>query len=125
MAYRVLLVEDDFLIATLSRSMIEMVGCEVVGPVQSVERGLDQARNAQIDAAVLDVQILGGTSLPIAEELLKRGVPFVFVSGFADIPEMPEHLRNCMRLEKPVDDEQLARALRQMLKLPDPTRAQA
>ena len=115
MPYRILLVEDDFLIATLAKSMLEMIGCTVIGPVPSVEKGLKLAAESELDAAVLDIQILGGNSLPIAELLTKRGIPLVFVSGFADVPEMPAHLRACLRLEKPVNDEQLTNAVYRLL----------
>src|SRR6188768_229579 len=115
MSHRVLLVEDDFLIATLSKAMLESIGCEVVGPVPSLERGLKLIAETPIDAAVLDVQIIGGTSIPIAEALVARGKPVVFVSGFADLPELPESLKHCLRLEKPVMDDELANAIYQML----------
>jgi DNA-binding NtrC family response regulator len=118
MPHRVLLVEDDFLIATLSKAMLEAIGCEVVGPVPSVERALKMIGDAQIDAAVLDVQIIGGTSIPVAEAAVAKGIPVIFVSGFADLPELPESLKHCLRLEKPVMDDELANAIYRLLGKP-------
>jgi len=119
MSHRVLLVEDDFLIATLSKSMLEGLGCTVIGPAPSVERGLKLAAEEQLDAAVLDIQIIGGNSLPIAEALLARGVPVIFVSGFAELPNMPPQLRACIKLEKPVMDDELASAIFRLLGKPN------
>lgn len=77
---RVLVVEDNFLLAIDLAGMLERAGAEVVGPVMSVEEAL-AALDPLPDVATLDVQLGEETSFPIADELARHGIPFVFVTG--------------------------------------------
>jgi DNA-binding response OmpR family regulator len=78
---RILVVEDDFLAATLLAEILESVGWRVVGPVAHLATALDTAAGEDLDAAVLDVDLAGRTVFPVAELLDLRKVPFVFVTA--------------------------------------------
>ena len=78
---RILVVEDDFLVATLLAEILESVGWQVVGPVAHLAAALDAVANEGVDAAVLDVNLGGHAVYPVAEVLVARRVPFVFVTA--------------------------------------------
>ena len=82
---RVLVVEDESLVAMLLEAILEDMGCIPVGPVASVEEGLAMARDEDsLDAALLDVNVAGQQVFPVAEALKARGVPFVFSTGYGE-----------------------------------------
>ena len=97
---RILVVEDDILIAMLIEEILQDLGCVVVGPVATLNEALRLAGDAALDAAVLDVTIRGGQIYPAAEQLLTRGIPFILASGYGDWA-LPEAFRNMPRLTKP------------------------
>lgn len=99
-ACRVLIVEDELLIAMILEDVLRDLGCEIVGPAASVEKALKLAREEIFDAAILDVTIRGGKVYPVAELLLARGIPFTLASGYGDWA-LPEALRDLPRLTKP------------------------
>lgn len=106
-ALSVLLVEDNFLLAMdMERTLVES-GCNVVGPVSSVEEGLRIIEKVAIDGAILDINIRGGTSQPIAEALERRGLPFFFITGYGSPQMLPERLRQVLRLSKPINARRL------------------
>jgi DNA-binding response OmpR family regulator len=78
---RILVVEDDILVATLLVEVLESVGWQVLGPVAHLATALNAAANEGFDAAVLDVNLGGQTVYPVAEVLDARKVPFVFVTA--------------------------------------------
>jgi DNA-binding response OmpR family regulator len=106
---RILIVEDNLLLAEVTRMLLEDSGCEVVGPVGRLARGLKLVRDETIaiDGAILAINLHGEMSFPIAEVLSSRGVPFVFVTGYGDRSIVPLAFRSVPRLDKPVTDEQL------------------
>lgn len=79
---RILVVEDEFLIATMLCDMLAEVSAVVVGPSFSVQQALQALCDQAIDAAILDMNLNGEWSDPVAEELGKRGIPFVFTTGY-------------------------------------------
>jgi CheY-like chemotaxis protein len=107
----VLIVEDNFLLAEVTKCLLEDSGCRVVGPVGRLECGLRLAQDEQLDGALLDINLHGEFSFAIAEVLRKRGVPFMFVSGYEDRGIVPISLRSATRLDKPVPDDQLIDSL--------------
>jgi len=111
--YRVLLVEDDFLVGMNLKQMLERLGCEVLGPVATVEEARNLIEHEQVDAAVLDINIIGGTSVPLAERLRDQERPFFFVTGYHSPRHLlPDILQDVRRLVKPVDEQSLSTALR-------------
>jgi DNA-binding response OmpR family regulator len=97
---RVLVVEDETLIAVLIEDMLAAMDCEIVGPIGKLETAIQTAKEGNFDIAVLDVTIRGGNVYPVAEDLLARGVPFVLASGYGDWA-LPPLLRDQPRLTKP------------------------
>jgi CheY-like chemotaxis protein len=108
---RILVVEDETLIAFEIEAVIEALECTVVGPVSSLEAALRMAGEAAFDAAILDLTIRGGKSLPVAERLHAQGIPFVLASGYADWT-LPDWLRDRPRLTKPFTQAELEERIR-------------
>ena len=79
---RVLVVEDETMVAWLLEDMLADLGCAVVGPAARVNQALAMLDAEAIDAAVLDVNLNGQMSYPVADALAARGVPFVFSTGY-------------------------------------------
>lgn len=86
--WRILVVDDEVLVAYDVAQIVEDLGALVIGPAHDLERGLELAEREDIDFALLDVNLGSQMSTPIAEHLRKRGIPFVLVSGYvrAHIP---------------------------------------
>jgi CheY-like chemotaxis protein len=108
---RVLVVEDNLLLAEVTKLLLEDSGCQVVGPAGWLQRGLELAEHEPLDGAILDINLHGEMSFPIAEVLRARGVPFVFVTGYEDRSIVPMAYRSAPRLDKPVADERLIEVL--------------
>ncbi|HJU20252.1 MAG TPA: response regulator [Stellaceae bacterium] len=104
----ILVVEDVLLVAEAIGDGLESYGCTVVGPVARLEPALALAREAPLDGAVLDVNLAGRSSAPIAEILSQRGIPFVFVTGYGADTALPPEYRNVPRLTKPFQIRNLA-----------------
>jgi DNA-binding response OmpR family regulator len=100
MGMRVLVAEDVFLIADMLDEILKERGCEVIGPVAHLDRGLALARDAALDGAILDVNLEGELCFPIAAVLDRRGIPYFFVTGYGAEFFPPEY-RDIFRLTKP------------------------
>ena len=79
---RILVVEDEFLVATLIEDMLVAAGCVVAGPVPRLSEALAAVDHGTFDAAVLDVNLGGDRVYPVADALSHRNVPFVFITGY-------------------------------------------
>ncbi len=79
---RVLIVEDEPIIAMTAEDLVEDMGCTVAGSAASLAEALDLARCASFDIAMLDINLNGETSLPVATLLHDAGVPFIFTTGY-------------------------------------------
>jgi CheY-like chemotaxis protein len=99
---RVLVVEDNFFVAEHIRTILEASGCTVVGPVGRLEDGLRLAAEEALDGALLDINLHGDRSFPIADALRERGIPFVFLTGYDSSEVLPTRLLEVQRLGKPV-----------------------
>ena len=118
---RVLVVEDEYLLADDLREALEAAGAEVVGPVGTVTEALDLlARGPAPDAALLDVNLQGEMVYPVADALRARGLPFVFTTGY-DAQAIPQAYADVPRAEKPVELQQVAKALVRLEKRSAPT----
>jgi DNA-binding response OmpR family regulator len=110
----VLIVEDDPMAAMDMEAIARGAGYEVQGPVNSIEAALQLIATAQPGTAVLDIALGAESCVPVAEELQRRRVPFVFVSGYsADV--LPQPLRSRPFLRKPFAPEALRRILASLL----------
>lgn len=79
---RILIVEDEYLMALEIESVVHANGYEVVGLVSSVEGGLERVRNGGIDAALLDINLRGRLVTPVAKELADRSIPYILVTAY-------------------------------------------
>jgi two-component SAPR family response regulator len=114
---RVLVVEDDYLIAQLLDEMLRSIGCVVLGPLPRLADALDAAARETCDVAVLDVNLGGERVYPVAEVLSERNVPFVFVTGYSS-GALPREYAEQPRLGKPFKAQQLIRALSNLVEVP-------
>lgn len=108
---RVLVVEDSFLAAASISRMLADLNCRVVGPVSTVEKAIAQISAETCDAAVLDINLSGETSEPIAEVLAERSVPYFFVTGYASPMLLSPRQRSHPRIHKPIAEVELRDAL--------------
>ena len=109
MGCRVLIVEDDFFIAEDVAEAFRDRRATVLGPVAGVEAALALVEAFPgPDAAVLDLNLGSAMSFPVADALMRRGVPFVFTTGY-DASAIPPRYRSVPRCEKPVDLEEVTR----------------
>jgi len=112
--HRVLLVEDEMLVAWLLEDMLAELGCAVVGPASSVKQALAMIDFEAIDAAVLDVNLNGQMSYSVADALAARGVPFVFSTGY-DKDTLLDRYRTFPVLQKPIQRSELSDTLAKLL----------
>jgi CheY-like chemotaxis protein len=108
---RVLIAEDDPIIALLLEEVLAEAGATIIGPVATVAEGL---RADAADAALLDLNLLGGTCAPLADHLAARGTPFVLTSGDAGATPLPAHPATPV-LAKPFAPEAAVEALAALL----------
>lgn len=80
---RILIVEDEPMVAWLLDDMLSALGCTIVGAADRIEEGLAMIAVQSIDAAVLDLNLRGCMSYPVADALVASGIPFVFTTGYA------------------------------------------
>lgn len=110
---KVLIVEDEFLIADDLARMLSAAGAIPIGPVGTVEQAKTQLAHSGADAAVLDLNLRGDMAFSLAEELSAR-LPCVIVSGYGPAT-LPESLAEIPALEKPVDHQKVISLLAQQL----------
>lgn len=109
-ARRILVVEDEYLIAMDLKRTLEEAGLEVVGPVPSVAQALGLLNaDRPVDGAVLDINLGNQNVYALCEVLRSRNVPFVFATGY-NAEDVPDTWRQVRRFEKPVNSAQLVRA---------------
>jgi CheY-like chemotaxis protein len=111
---RLLVVEDEYLIRMLLEDMLADLGYDVAAAVGSIAEASDLAAKADINAAILDVNLDGQEIYPVAEILAKRGLPFVFVTGYGE-RSLSEPFRDRPALQKPFQVEQLKNVLAGLL----------
>jgi CheY-like chemotaxis protein len=108
---RVLVVEDESLVAMLLETILEDMECIPVGPASNIDDGEAMARDTvDLDAALLDVNVAGRQVFPVAEALRARGVPFVFSTGYGE-GGLPEEWRGAATIQKPFTEAAVRDAL--------------
>ncbi len=113
---RVLVVEDQFVIALDMERMLRTLGAGAVDLAASIPDALATIARTPPDLAILDLKLRTETTVPIAEALQARAIPLVFATGYADLGAMPASLRDRPLLGKPVELADLAGILGQLLK---------
>jgi CheY-like chemotaxis protein len=112
---RVLLVEDEGAISLLLETLLESLGCGIVGPASSLAEADRYAAEADFDIALLDVNVGGHRIYPVAERLLARNIPFVFSTGYGT-EGLDRRWHSTPVLVKPFTARQLEASLRRTLK---------
>ncbi|MCF6371327.1 response regulator [Rhizobium halophilum] len=107
---KVLIVEDEGIVALLIEDMLQDLGCEIVTSVGGLKQAYGIAATAQIDLAVLDVNLGGERSFPVAKILRERGVPFMFSTGYG-AAGLPAELSGSPVLSKPFSAKALVETL--------------
>ncbi len=108
---RVLVVEDEFLLASDLARLLSQLGCDVIGPAPSVAKAHALVERDRPDFALLDVNLGSERSTSLADMLLARGIPSALATGYG-ADQLPEpSLRNAPRIAKPVKVESLRRLL--------------
>ncbi len=107
---RILVVEDEFMVAEDMQLELEALGAEVIGPAASVDEALGMLGD-DVELAIIDVNLGGEPAFPIADALQTRGVHFVFTTGY-DQSAMPQRYAGFPRCEKPVDMRRLTALLK-------------
>ena len=112
---RVLVVEDEALVAMLIEDMIHDSGDEVVGSAGKLTDAVALAQETQADVALLDINLGGVLAYPVADVLRQRGVPIVFTSGYGSAG-LIERFQDCPMLDKPFDQPSLEHAIHTVLR---------
>jgi CheY-like chemotaxis protein len=108
---RVLVAEDEYLLADDIASWLERAGATVIGPLPSVERTLKSlSATPEIDVAVLDINLNGELIYPVADELARRAVPVVFFTGYDEI-DVPERFSTALTVSKTASVSDLLNAV--------------
>ncbi|GJE70157.1 response regulator [Methylorubrum podarium] len=112
---RILVVEDEYLIAIEMERWLQEAGAEVAGPVPDTKRALALIETEPLDAAVLDVHLNGEPVYPVADRLTECGVPYLFATGEIRIAEGSDYRSHAV-LGKPVLDSELLQAVGRLIK---------
>jgi CheY-like chemotaxis protein len=111
---RVLIAEDEYLLASKMVEEFARLGVETIGPASTVKRALDLVEHCgPLDAAMLDIKLRNEMIFPVADALRARGVPFVFTTGYNQ-KIIPDEYKDVVRYEKPFDVAEIARVVAQI-----------
>ena len=106
---RILVVEDEPLLAMASADLLADSGCTVAGPALSLKQGMRLIEQEAVDGAILDVNLRGEMVFPLADALAERSIPFVYVTGYGKLLRACNHGRPV--LQKPYSNQQLLKII--------------
>jgi DNA-binding NtrC family response regulator len=109
---RVMLVEDDVLLAMEMEDFLGDLGCEVIGPFGKLDESMEASDREHLDGAVLDLNLRGELSFPLIDKLSEDGVPVIVCSGYVDLPGMKERLATAPCVGKPCNSEALVELMK-------------
>ncbi|MBV9653216.1 MAG: response regulator [Acetobacteraceae bacterium] len=112
--HRILVIEDDYFLATDAARALLSAGAIIVGPCPTEGAARAQLDGERPDAAVVDINLGPGPSFELAKLLTERGIPFVFLTGY-DQQIIPDGFTHITRLEKPIQSWQLVEAISRSL----------
>lgn len=113
---RILLVEDEYMLADELRTELDDARAVVIGPAGTLADALDLIRSEEhIDGAILDVNLRGEMAYPAADLLIARGVPFVFTTGY-DSSAIPDRFAEVVRCEKPINIRRVTEAIGRVMR---------
>jgi DNA-binding response OmpR family regulator len=107
---RVLIVEDEYFIATHIARALQGAGADVMGPSPTEKAACAQLKDERPDAVVLDINLGSGPSFKLAKTLKGQGIPFVFLTGYGE-DVIPEEFKDIDRLEKPIQLRHIVSAI--------------
>jgi CheY-like chemotaxis protein len=110
---RVLVVEDEMMVSMLVEDMLADMGCKVVGPASRLDEAIALVGDAELDCAVLDVNLGGQPIFPLADILREKGAPFAFATGYGDAG-LRDVDKGTPVLQKPFRESDLARILSEL-----------
>jgi DNA-binding response OmpR family regulator len=102
---KILVVEDEPLLAMTLADLLTDAGCTVAGPAASLKQGMRLVEQEAVDGAILDVNLGGEMVFPLADALVERSIPFVYVTGYGKLLRACNHGRPV--LQKPYNNQQL------------------
>ena len=108
---RVLIIEDEALVSMMLEEFLEQIGCRTMATASRLDEAILKARSLPLDMALLDVNLAGEASFPVAEILTARDIPFIFVTGYGPLG-LPADMRHIPVLPKPFQMAQLVDAMR-------------
>jgi CheY-like chemotaxis protein len=111
---RVLVIEDESMVMMLLQDMLGDMGCDVIGCASRFTDAIEKARSLTFDVAILDVNLNGERTFPIADVLVARGICFVFATGYA-AASLPATFNKIPILQKPFHQQELEHAMRAAL----------
>jgi CheY-like chemotaxis protein len=112
---KILLVEDEALVGMDLQMQLEMAGAETIGPIPSLEEAVSAATEGMFAAAILDIDLRGKDVFPAADQLKRRGIPFVFHTGHGRRTELTDDYPSVPVCKKPVNGDKLLRVLAGLL----------
>jgi two-component SAPR family response regulator len=110
----ILVVEDDYYLATDAARALQAVGAMIIGPYANEETARVELIDRRPDAAIVDINLGRGPSFKLAEILRNGGIPFVFITGY-NKEAIPQHFNHIERLEKPVQLRRLVSTISKLL----------
>lgn len=114
-SWRIFVVEDEMLLALMIEDMLSDLGHRVVALATRLEPAVTLARTVDVDVAVLDINLAGAQSFPIADVLKERGIPFVFATGYGSLGLNEAHA-DAHTLKKPFEAKDLSAAIGEVLR---------
>ena len=114
-AYRVLVIEDSFLVMMAIEDLFEQLGWKIIGPATRVDEALELARTEEFDAAFVDINLAGEMSWPVAAVLKERGIPFAFSTGYNLDTLLPASLHGTEIVNKPYQLNDVERCIRKII----------
>ena len=112
--HRILVIEDDYYLATDTARALRGAGAEVLGPCPTEQAARDELEDQRPDAAVVDINLGAGPSFELAAMLRDQGIPFVFITGY-DFETIPAEFERIERLQKPVELRQIVNIVAKLL----------
>ncbi len=112
---KVLIVEDEAFVAFDLMDALDRVGAEGIGPAMSLEQASDIVAQGDADGAILDVSLRGKSIEPFAGALRDKGIPFIFHTGLANLPDMAARFPKTPIFPKPAAPDQLVASLAKVM----------
>ena len=114
---RVLIVEDELLLGLALHDDLESLGCAVIGPFGTLAQAEEEARRNAFDVAILDINLHGEMVYPLADDLSRRGIPFLFLTGYA-AASVPDAFKAAPHVPKPYNSAILASKMKTLMHAP-------